>query len=175
MSTVYGIVKQHEGNIWVYSEPDRGTTFKVYLPVVAGAAVEPQRDEKPCTGQAGSETILVVEDNKQVRLLACNILKRQGYKLLLAENGAEALALLASNHGAVDLLLTDVVMPDINGRELFAKVTELYPAVRVLYMSGYTNDVIAQRGVLDEGVSFIQKPFTVQGLAAKVREVLAVD
>ena len=173
MATVYGIVKQHEGNIWVYSEPDRGTTFKVYLPVVAGAVVATPGDEKPCTGQARSETILVVEDNNQVRLLAGNILKRQGYNLHLADNGAAALALLAANHGAVDLLLTDVVMPDINGRDLFDKVSEQYPAVRVLYMSGYTNEVIAQRGVLDEGVSFIQKPFTIQGLTAKVREVLA--
>ena len=109
-----------------------------------------------------------------MRVLADNILKRRGYNLLLAENGAEALALLASNNGAVDLLLTDVVMPDMNGRDLFAKVSERYPDMRVLYMSGYTNEVINQRGVLDEGVSFIQKPFTVQGLEAKVREVLAV-
>jgi len=175
LSTVYGIVKQHEGNIWVYSEPGEGTTIKVYLPVAEGLPGKPQPAEKPRTEMAGSETILVVEDNNQVRVLADNILKRQGYNLLLAENGTEALALLAVNKGAVDLILTDVVMPDMNGRDLFSKVSQQYPHVRVLYMSGYTNEVIAQRGVLDPGVSFIQKPFTIEGLTTKVRDVLTGD
>jgi signal transduction histidine kinase/ActR/RegA family two-component response regulator len=172
LSTVYGIVKQHEGHIWVYSEPGRGTTFKVYLPVADGTMVETKSDGTAVTGMEGSETILLVEDNEQVRDLTSAILRRQGYHLLVAGNGAEAVNLLASHSGPVDLLLTDVVMPDMNGRELFAAVAGKIPGIRVLYMSGYTNDVIAHRGILDKGVRFIQKPFTIQGLATKIREVL---
>jgi two-component system cell cycle sensor histidine kinase/response regulator CckA len=173
LATVYGIVKQHGGSIWVYSEPGKGTTFKVYLPVVEEAPVEMNTGEAPAGDLHGSETILLAEDNEQVRELAYDILRRMGYVLLVAQNGAEALSLLASHNGPVDLLLTDVVMPDMNGKELYTQVAEKRPGIRVLYMSGYTDNVIAHRGVLDEGVQFIQKPFTVQGLAAKVREVLA--
>jgi PAS domain S-box-containing protein len=172
LSTVYGIVKQHEGHIWVYSEPGKGTTFKVYLPVADQTLVTMKADEKAGTRIKGSETILLVEDNEQVRHLTSDILRRQGYRLIVAGSGVEAVNLLASHEGPVALVLTDVVMPDMNGRELFAKIAEKKPGIRVLYMSGYTNDVIAHRGILDEGVQFIQKPFTIQGLATKIREVL---
>lgn len=172
LATVYGIVKQHGGNVWVYSEPGRGTTFKVYLPVAEGAPEEEIAPEIPRGDLKGSETILLAEDNPQVRRLAADILKRQGYQLLVAENGSEALEKLKSHPGTVDLLLTDVVMPDINGKELYARLADQYPGLRVLYMSGYTDDVIAHKGVLDEGIDFIQKPFTIYGLSNKVREVL---
>jgi PAS domain S-box-containing protein len=172
LSTVYGIVKQHGGNIWGYSEPGKGTTFKVYLPVSGEALIEENPVESISASPKCSETILLVEDNEQVRELAHTILKRQGYTVLVAENGPEALTILTAHDGTVDLLLTDVVMPGMNGRDLFDKVTEKQPAIKGLYMSGYTDDTIAHCGVLDEGTAFIQKPFSVQTLAAKVREVL---
>ena len=172
LATVYGIVKQHGGNIWVYSEPGGGTTFKVYLPVAGGAPDVKVVQPRPVRDLKGTETILLAEDNALVRELAADILRRQGYQLMVAKNGLEALGMLKSHDGPLDLLLTDVVMPDINGKELFARLTEQFSDLRVLYMSGYTNDVIAHKGVLDEGIHFIQKPFTVHGLADKVREVL---
>ena len=172
LATVYGIVKQHNGNIWVYSEPGKGTAFKIYLPASGKTCIERQVGEKTATEPKGFATILLVEDNEQVRDLTHSILKRQAYTVLVAENGAEALAILESHEGPVDILLTDVVMPAMNGKDLFSRVAEKYPDMRVLYMSGYTENVIAHQGVLDEGVQFIQKPFTVQGLIAKVREVL---
>jgi signal transduction histidine kinase/CheY-like chemotaxis protein len=175
LATVYGIVKQHGGNVWVYSEPGQGTTFKVYLPVARGSPDEKIALERPRRDLKGSETILLSEDNAQVRQLSTDILKRQGYHLLVAENGTQALNIVKSHKGQLDLLLTDVVMPDINGKELFARLAGQFPGLRVLYMSGYTNNVIAHKGVLDEGIHFIQKPFTVFGLASKVREVLELD
>jgi two-component system cell cycle sensor histidine kinase/response regulator CckA len=175
LATVYGIVKQHGGNIWVYSEPNRGTTLKIYLPVSEEAHVEEMTSKKPATGLTGSETILLVEDSEQVRHLVHALLERQGYLVLAAENGPEALTILASHDGPVHLLLTDVVLPGMNAKELFARATEGHPGLKVLYMSGYTDNVIAQRGVLEEGTAFIQKPFSVQILAAKVREVLEQD
>ena len=175
LATVYGIVKQHGGNIRVYSKPGKGTSFKVYLPVSEGIPVEIKTGKRTATEMKGSETILLVEDNEQVRNLGHAILKRQGYMLLVAESGADALTILASHDGPVDLLLTDVVMPDMNGKDLFTEVAEKYPGIKVLYMSGYTDNVIAHHGVLEEGVQFIQKPFAVNGLATRVREVLEQD
>ncbi len=174
LATVYGIVKQHEGNIWVYSEQGKGTTFKVYLPVCEEVHIKKQVREESTEDLRGSETILLVEDNEQVRDLAHAVLTQQGYTVLVAENGAEALTLLASHDGAMHLLLTDVIMPGMNGKEIFtrATATDKHPGLKVLYMSGYTNNVIAHHGVLDEGVQFIQKPFTFHGLATKVREVI---
>ena len=172
LATVYGIVKQHKGNVWVDSQPGKGSTFKVYLPASEETKIEEETSQDNHSALKGSETILLVEDSEQVRDLSHTILKRQGYTLLVAENGAEALRILAAHDGPLDLLLTDVVMPDMNGRDLFTRVAEKCPGIRVLYMSGYTDNVIAHHGVLDRGVEFIQKPFSVQALATKVRKVL---
>jgi PAS domain S-box-containing protein len=175
LATVQGIVKQHGGNIWVYSETGKGTTFKIHLPVSGEARVEAVVDSQETAGLAGSETILLAEDEEQVRQLACTILEQQGYTVLVAEDGNQALAILDQYGGPVHLLLTDVIMPGLNGRELFLRAAEKLPDLKVLYMSGYTGNVITHHGVLDEGPPFIQKPFTVHGLAAKVREVLDQD
>ncbi len=172
LSTVYGIVKQHGGNIWVYSEPGKGTTFKVYLPVSRETLIEKETEEKKDTVTHGSETVLLAEDDEIVRKLAMTVLEQNGYTVITANNGAEALLALESHDGPVHLLLTDIVMPEMNGRELFNTIVEKYPNLKVLYMSGYTYDVIAHRGVLDEGVAFIQKPFAIHDLAVKIREVL---
>jgi PAS domain S-box-containing protein len=172
LATVFGIVKQHNGSIWVYSEPKKGTTFKVYLPITdaveGGSEIHLQAD----VDLTGTETILLVEDNQPVRLLVQEILIRQGYTILSATTGEEALAMAADHNGPVHLLLTDVVMPGMNGKELYGKAVATNPGLKILYMSGYTDEVIAHRGVLDSGIAFIQKPFTVEAIAIKVREVL---
>ncbi len=175
LETVYGIVKQHGGNIWAYSEPGKGTSFKVYLPVSEENHAKQETTEKTDVELDGSGTILLVEDDEAVRHLARAILKRNGYTLFVAEGGVEALDLMASYNGPLDLVLTDVAMPDMNGSDLFKRVAENFPGIKVLFMSGYTDNVIAHRGILDEGIQFISKPFTVQGLTNKVREVLDQD
>jgi PAS domain S-box-containing protein len=172
LSTVYGIVKQSGGNIWVYSEPGQGTTFKIYLPRVDEPLEEFEekvvKEELP----RGSETILLVEDEEVVRKLAVRILKRQGYTVLEGSHGNEAIDVCKHHMEPVHLLLTDVVMPGMNGRELAERFKPLYPKMKVLYMSGYTDDAITHHGVLEEGMNYLQKPFTVDGLTRKVREVL---
>jgi signal transduction histidine kinase len=176
LSTVYGIIKQHNGNIWVYSEPGIGTTFKVYLPAL-GEEEELLKTQKsaPATKDLrGSETILLVEDNEQVRETAYDILKQQGYTILKATGGEEAITIIASTDQPVHLLLTDVVMPDMNGKQLYDTLSQIYPSLKVLYMSGYTNDIIVHHGVLDEGVQLIQKPFTNHSFLNKVRYVIDI-
>ena len=171
LSTAYGIVKQSNGYIWVYSEPGKGTTFKVYLPRVH----EPVDERKePSFGEAprGNETILVVEDEDALRELAVRILKKQGYKVLEARDGGEALMLCEKYREPIDLILSDVIMPRMSGREVVERLLGIHPEAKTLYMSGYTDNVIIHHGVLDKGTKFIPKPFTIDGLARKVREVL---
>jgi len=178
LSTVYGIVKQSGGYIWVYSELNHGTTFKVYLPRVE-EAVELTQDTKstppPIGERSGKETILLVEDEPELRELTRTVLTARGYKVIEAVNAedAERLANESYSRGAkIHLLLTDVIMPGVSGRELAKRVLARQPSVRVLYMSGYTYNVIAQNGTLERGVAFLQKPFSPSGLVEKVREVL---
>jgi CheY-like chemotaxis protein len=174
LSTVYGIVKQSGGNIWFYSEPGHGTVFKIFLPRVVNAQqpLSPDSDAEYPIAKGGTETILVVEDEPQIRQMACEVLSECGYKLLVAANGVEALRILKEESAAIDLILTDVVMPEMNGRELAEHVAVARPAAKVLYMSGYTNDAIVRHGVLDSGTWFVQKPFSPDALARKIREVL---
>jgi CheY-like chemotaxis protein len=172
LSTVYGIVKQSGGYIWVYSEPGNGTTFKVYLPRVEEPVTKALAAKDERADRRGTETILLVEDEEAVRDLAQTILAGQGYDVLVAENATSAEKLAASGSREIHLLLTDVVMPGISGRELARRVTARHPKTRVLFMSGYTDNVIASGGVLEAGVAFLQKPFTPRALTQKVREVL---
>ena len=172
LATVYGIVKQSGGYIWVYSELGVGTTFKVYLPRVVGP-VEPLVTAPAVTGPLrGSETILVVEDQEEVRTLIRKILEARGYGVLTAEDGPAALQAAALHPGPIHLLLSDVVMPGMSGREVSVLLTTTRTTMRTLYMSGYTDESIVRHGMLEEGVQFLQKPFTAEGLARRVREVL---
>ncbi|HMK52893.1 MAG TPA: PAS domain S-box protein, partial [Thermodesulfobacteriota bacterium] len=173
LSTVYGIVKQSGGNIWVYSEPGHGTTFKIYLPIV-GEDLETLsgRDEAESLPR-GSETVLLVEDELSVRELAHRLLHQQGYNVLEADNGKEALGIAQETHGeTIHLLLTDVVMPQMGGKELADQLKIMRPDLKVLYTSGYTDDAIVHHGTLDPGTHFLQKPFSPKTLLHKVREVL---
>lgn len=174
LATVYGIIKQHSGNIKVFSEPGRGTTFKLYLPVVHDAQEETKAgiSTADVIRTRGSETIALVEDNASVRKLAHTLLKKNGYNVLVAENGEDALTMLNNHAGSVSLMLTDVIMPGMNGRDVYGMSRKKYPYMKVLYMSGYTSSVIARHGILEKGVQFIQKPFTVQQLLGKIREIL---
>ena len=176
LSTVYGIVKQSGGNIWVYSELGQGTTFKICLPrelsATMATAIKPSAVPKRATG---TETILVVEDEEALRKVVLRTLGAAGYKVLTAADGDEALLKSAAHAGDIHLLLTDVVMPRMSGRVLAQELSKKRPTVRVLYMSGYTDDAIFHHGVLDAGTHFLAKPFTAAVLARKVREVLDGD
>jgi CheY-like chemotaxis protein len=171
LSTVYGIVKQSGGYVWVYSEIGIGTTMKVYLPRVDDGASPPLAAGHK-TKQEGVETVLLVEDEDGVRALTRHVLKKSGYTVLEARNGAEAMAMCEAHSGTIDLLLTDVVLEQMSGREIAEQILKRCPRIRVLYMSGYTDDAILRHGVLAAGTFFLQKPFTTDGLSRKVREVL---
>ncbi len=171
LATVYGAVKQSGGYIWLYSEVGQGTSFKIYLPRIDAA--EPQAAAaEAAVPLDGSETVLVAEDEDAVRQIIEKALQARGYTVMVARGGTEALAIAGRHAGQIDLLVTDVVMPDMNGRALSERLTHVRPTIKTLYLSGYTDDAILHHGVLEEGVAFLQKPFSLGALARKVREVI---
>jgi PAS domain S-box-containing protein len=174
LATVFGIVKQNKGHIAVYSEPGQGTTFKIYLPrLEAGAHAAPEQPaERAAPLPRGSETVMLVEDETQVREMVKDALVAQGYRVLTAQDGVEALQVIEEYGEPVHLLITDVVMPRLGGRALADQLRPRHPTMRVLFTSGYTDDAIVQHGVLEEGIHFLSKPFELEALARKVREVL---
>jgi PAS domain S-box-containing protein len=172
LSMVYGIVKQSGGYIWVYSEPKQGTTVKIYLPRIDQPAEESGAEKSSANVMRGTETILLVEDDPQLRQLSSSVLAHCGYNVLAAASPDEGLSICKANHSDIRLLVTDVVMPRMNGRQLAEQILKLCPKVRVLYISGYTDNAIVHYGVLDPGLWFLAKPFTLSALVAKVREVL---
>jgi PAS domain S-box-containing protein len=172
LSTVYGIVKQSGGNIWVYSEPGYGTVFKVYFPRAEEPVEVWSEKVKEIETLYGGETILLVEDDEAVRKLAMQILRKQGYKVLEAKHGGDALLISKKYQDLIHLMVTDVVMPGMSGRELAENLLATRPEMKVLYISGYTDNTIVHLGVLEPEIHFIQKPFTMEALAKKVREVL---
>ncbi len=174
LATVYGIVKQSGGTIWLYSEAGRGTAFKIYLPCAEAGTKEVELEADDPKSLQGSETVLLVEDEDVVREMATEILRDSGYRVLEARHGHEAIILERQHSGVIHLMLTDVVMPQMSGRELAELLTPLRRDMKVLYMSGYTDDAIVHHGVLEEGTAFIGKPFTPTALARKVREILDV-
>jgi CheY-like chemotaxis protein len=172
LATVYGIVKQNQGFINIYSELGRGTTFKVYVP--RSLSEDQLTEESETTPEApGGGTVLLVEDDQMVRKTSRAMLEAIGYTVIVAETPMDALSWCAQKERRIDLLLTDVVMPEMNGPELRNRIIALRPEIKVLFMSGYTADVIAHRGVLNKGVNFIEKPFRIKDLARKVRQVIA--
>ncbi|MGH7515695.1 MAG: response regulator [Gemmatimonadales bacterium] len=172
LSTVYGIVKQSEGFVWVYSEPGLGTTFKIYLPRVGAAHAPPLPADRSPVARGGAETILIVEDEDLVRTLASRSLQERGYRVIEARQGVDALRQLEQQAAGVDLVISDVVMPEMGGRELARRLATLRPSLPVLFISGYTGEDVIQRGLMEPGAPFQQKPFTPDGLARKVRELL---
>jgi len=173
LAMVYGAVKQLKGSIEVYSEPGRGTVFKIYFPCVAGVPDTFQRTDHPTDFPAGgTETILVVEDDTPVRTFAERVLTKLGYKVVAEACGADAVRAVLERRGRIDLLMTDVVLPDMNGRMLADRIQELSPSAGILFTSGYTQDVIVHHGVLDEGIQFLGKPYTARSLAQRIREML---
>jgi PAS domain S-box-containing protein len=173
LATVYGMIKQTGGDIWVYSEPGQGTTFKLYFPRVAEPVSDSPESEAALARRSGGETILVVEDESSVRDLTVRILRQLGYTILTASCGDEALEISRSHTGPIDLLLTDVVMPNMSGRQLADTLQASRPGTKVLFLSGYTENTVVHHGVLDAGVDFLPKPFSRENLARKLREVLA--
>ncbi|MBX7080553.1 MAG: response regulator [Nannocystaceae bacterium] len=171
LSTCYGIVRQAGGHIWVYSEVGRGSTFKIYLPRVRETPLAISEGGAPAASIVGRETVLVVEDDAQVREIVVRVLSGLGYRVLAAPDGDVALQ-LREQHGAIDLLLTDVVMPRISGRELATRLQWVQPGLKVLFMSGYSEDAIVHHGVLEPGIELLPKPFTPKALAQRVRDVL---
>jgi CheY-like chemotaxis protein len=172
LATVYGIVKQSGGDIWVTSKQGQGTTFQVYLPRADSLAVAPAVAVPDTASLWGDETILVVEDEASLRALASEILTAHGYTVLVASDGPAALERSSQHPGPIDLVLTDVVMPGMSGRQLAGQLATQRPAARILYMSGYTDDVALRHGLVGAAVAFVQKPFTAATLLQKVRDVL---
>jgi CheY-like chemotaxis protein len=175
LSTVYGIVKQSGGNIFVYSEPERGTTFKIYLPATEGEAQPVASTPGEVRTVGRGEHILVVEDDESLRTMMAGLLAELGYKVTPAANAGEALLLVEEVGLNPDLIITDVVMPNMSGKQLVDRLQRTRPDLKVLYMSGYTDNAIVHYGILDPGTPFIQKPFTRDVLGMKIRELLATD
>jgi CheY-like chemotaxis protein len=172
LSTVYGIVKQNEGFVYVASEPGKGTTFRIYLPRFEAETPQVASEQMAGKPPTGTETVLLVEDDEAILNLSKTILENLGYTVLAAKAPRQAIHLVEDHPGDIHLLITDVVMPEMNGRELAEQLGAIRPNLKCLYMSGYTADLIAHRGILDEGVNFIQKPFGRDDFAARVRRVL---
>ncbi len=172
LSMVYGIVKQSEGNIFVYSEPNHGTTFKIYFPRIEESSISPRQETDSYHLYKGNETILLVEDEEIVRQFISRILEEAGYQVLKAAYGGEALQISETFSDPIHLLLTDVIMPHMSGRELTESIIPHRPSIKVIYMSGYTDDAIGQHGILEEGIEFMQKPFTPTTLLQKIRNIL---
>jgi two-component system, cell cycle sensor histidine kinase and response regulator CckA len=172
LSTVYGIVKQNGGHIQVYSEPGKGATFSIYLPQAVGASKSLKAPVACLTLPRGSATVLLVEDEQALRALARHCLETYGYTVLEVADGNAALARARQHAGPIELLLTDVIMPGMNGRELAGRLTQVRPEMKVLYMSGYARDLIAQYGVLDLDILLLEKPFTLHTLLTKVHQAL---
>ena len=175
LATVYGIVKQSGGYIWVYSEVGCGSTFKIYLPQVAEEVEAPVVTSETGGSLAGTETILFVEDEQSVRELVRDYLRGEGYSVLDAGDGIEALQVAAAHNGPIHILVTDVVMPRLSGRDLAARLSAERRNLKILFISGYTDDTVVRHGVLDGGVAFLQKPFNLKALAEKIREVLKAE
>jgi two-component system cell cycle sensor histidine kinase/response regulator CckA len=169
---VYGIVKQSGGNIWVYSEPGKGTAFKIYLPRVYESTQEVAEEPPAAAPREGTETVLVIEDEDMIRQIISVVLTEHGYTALLARDGEEALVLCEGAPGPIHLLLSDVVLPGMSGRDAARRLVALRPRMRVVYMSGYTENSIVDHGVLEPGIAFLQKPFAPAVLLRKVREIL---
>jgi PAS domain S-box-containing protein len=172
LATVYGVVKQSDGFIYVYSEVGHGTTFKIYLPQVTADVARDASERTPAPAPKGSETILFVEDEESVRELVRDYLASRGYRVLEAIDGAQALEVASAHKGTIEILVTDVVMPRLSGRELATRITAERPNLKVLFISGYTDDSIFRHGVLEGGVAYLQKPFNLKAIAQKIREVL---
>jgi len=172
LATIYGIVKQNNGFINVYSEPGHGATFKIYLPRATGQSIEILAKSTVATSLGNNETLLLVEDEVAILKLAERVLKGLGYRVMAANSPLEALAMAENSPATIDLLITDVIMPELNGRDLAIRLQKIYPGLKVLFMSGYTSNVIVHRGVLDKDVFLLQKPFSKNELADKIREVL---
>ena len=173
LATVYGIVKQNEGFLNVYSEPGQGTTFKIYLPRFVGEALAPTAESTAATPLKGrGETVLLVEDEEAILDMGRGMLERLGYTVLTAATPGEALRQAEAHTAEIQLLITDVVMPEMNGRDLAKGIGNIKPGLKCLFISGYTANAIAHRGVLEEGVYFLQKPFSMKDLASKVRQAL---
>jgi len=172
LATVYGIVKQSGGHIWVYSERDHGTTFKLYFPATDDRVVLERNADQPVSVPDGTETVLLVEDDRAVRTVARDALRRGGYLVLEASDGEAAVAVAAGHSGTINLLVTDVILPGLHGRHLAERLSASHAGLRVLFISGYTNDTLLQRGMLGPGIALLQKPFTPESLTRRVREML---
>jgi CheY-like chemotaxis protein len=172
LSQVYGIVMQNQGLITVESAPGQGTEFHIFLPAVEGSIEQDAPHARPARPPSGSERVLLVEDEAAVRELTSRILRKQGYQVVEAASAEAALQTMEARPGPIDLLVTDVIMPGMNGRDLHRRLSETRPGLKVVFMSGYSWDVVARHGVLDPGTHFLAKPFAVDELARKVREAL---